>query len=92
MCKWARPSEGLGCAVLGGGVVTFGIRADPRGCAYGSVCMTPALDVPACAKGERPWTFDICPMWVSWTDEDVGFFEGGCVTSGPIWIWHSCGP
>ena len=40
--------------------------------------MTPALDVPACAKGERPWTFDICPMWVSWTDEDVGFFEGGC--------------
>ena len=21
MCKWARPSEGLGCAVLGGGVL-----------------------------------------------------------------------
>jgi len=20
---------------------------------------------------------DICPVWVSWTDEDVGFFEGG---------------
>ena len=20
---------------------------------------------------------DICPVWVSWTDEDVGFSEGG---------------
>ena len=29
---------------------------------------------------------NICPVWVSWTDEDTGFFEGGCVTSGPIWM------
>ena len=21
---------------------------------------------------------DICPVWVSWTDDDAGFFEGGC--------------
>jgi hypothetical protein len=28
--------------------------------------------------------------WVSWTDEDVGFFEGGGVnvTPGPIWMAH----
>jgi hypothetical protein len=27
---------------------------------------------------------------VSWTDEDVGFFEGGgvSVTPGPIWMAH----
>jgi len=25
---------------------------------------------------------DICPVWVSWTDEDVEFFEG---RGGDIW-------
>jgi hypothetical protein len=24
--------------------------------------------------------------WVSWTDKDVGFFEGVNVTIGPIWM------
>jgi hypothetical protein len=29
---------------------------------------------------------------VSWTDEDVGFFEGGRenVTPDPIWMTHEC--
>ena len=34
---------------------------------------------------------DICQAWVSWTDEDVGFFEGVCVTSGQF-RWPSSGP
>ena len=29
---------------------------------------------------------DISSVWVCWTDEVVGFFEGGCVTSDPIWM------
>ena len=38
---------------------------------------------------------DICPVWVSWTDEDVGFFEGGggCDIrpnlDGPV-VAHKC--
>jgi len=35
---------------------------------------------------------DIFPVWVSWTNKDDWFFEGVCVTSGPIWMWPSCGP
>ena len=37
---------------------------------------------------------DICPVWVSWTDEDVGFFEGGGCDiwpnlDGPV-VVHEC--
>ena len=37
---------------------------------------------------------DICPVWVSWTDEDVGFFEGGVCDirpnlDGPV-VAHEC--
>ena len=99
MCKRAHPSEGLGCAVLGGGVLQMvleptlavartgqcaGIwrvcaRVGTHGMAYGASIGRTGV----CQGG----TFlDICPVWVSWTDEDVGFFEGGCVISGPIWM------
>jgi len=37
---------------------------------------------------------DICPVWVSWTDEDVGFFAGGGRDirpnlDGPV-VAHEC--
>jgi hypothetical protein len=34
------PVDWAGLRGSGGRVVTNGIRADPRGCAYGSVCTT----------------------------------------------------
>jgi hypothetical protein len=38
MCTCARPYGRAGRCGFGGRGVTNGIRADPRGCAYGSVC------------------------------------------------------
>ena len=99
MCKRARPSEGLGCAVLGGGVLQMvsestlvvarmgqcagiwrmaHVGSDgTHGMAYGAGTGRTGLR----QEGAVP---DICPVWVSWTDEDVGFFEGGCVISDPV--------
>jgi hypothetical protein len=54
MCTCARPYGRAGRCGFGGRGVTNGIRADPRGCAYRSVC---ALDVRSCAKREGSWTF-----------------------------------
>ena len=52
MCKRARPSEGLGYAVLGGGVLQM--------------------------------------ISVSWTDEDIGFFERGCDIRPNLYVAHEC--
>jgi hypothetical protein len=102
---------------FGGRGVTNGIRADLRGCAYGSVCRHrahgacwPEIKHTACHMGWH-WTYGCAlrgkvpghllgsvyghmharvglgwgtqhGVWVgtggvSWTDEDIGFFEGG---------------
>jgi len=105
MCKRARPSEGLGCAVLGGGVL--------------QMVLEPTLAVARTGQGAGIWRMAfVCPVrdtrhgiWrrhrtcgreprgnvpghlpsVGELDH-VGFFEEGCVTSGLIWMWPSCGP
>ena len=107
MCKRARLSEGLGCAALEVGVLQmisepiFAVARTGQCAAYDAWHVCARLGTHDMAYGvgtgragvRQGGTFlDIFPVWVSWTDEDVGFFEGGCVTSGPIWIWHSCGP
>jgi hypothetical protein len=38
LCTCARPYRRVGRCALGRQGVRNGIRADPRGCAYGSVC------------------------------------------------------
>jgi hypothetical protein len=129
MCTRARPYGRAGRCGFGGRGVPNGIRADPRGCAYGSVCghrahgaCGPEMGHTAWHMG-RHWTYgralrgkvlghllgSVCEhmhvrvglgwgprhgVWVgtgrvSWTDEDVGFFEGGVnVTPDPIWMAH----
>ena len=101
MCKRARPSEGLGCVVLGAGCYKWYQSRPSQLCvrvsvrAYGAwrVCARVGTHDMAYGVGtgragvRQGGTFlDIFPVWVSWTDEDVGFFEGGRVTSGPIWM------
>jgi hypothetical protein len=126
----ARPYGRAGRFGFGGQGVTNGIRANHRGCTYGSVCghrahgaCGPGMGHTACNMG-RHWTYgraligkvpghllgSVCVhmhervgqgwgtrhgVWVgtgrvSWTDEDVGFFEGGGVnvTPDPIWMAH----
>jgi hypothetical protein len=108
--------KGWRCDFGGQGVIN-GIRADPHGCAYGSVCGHRAHGACGTGMGHmtwhmgRHWTYSralrgkvpghflgsVCGhmharvglgwgtrhgVWVgtgrvSWTDEDVGFFEGG---------------
>jgi hypothetical protein len=117
MCTRARPYGRAGRCGFGGRGVTNGIRADPRGCAYGSVCGHRAHG--ACGPEVRHTAWYISRHWmygralrgkvpghllgsvsghmharvglgwgtqhgvwvgigrVSWTDEDVGFFEVG---------------
>jgi hypothetical protein len=125
---------------FGGWGVTNGIRADPCGCAYGSVCGHRAHGVCGPEMGhttwlmDRRWTYNralrgkvpghllgsVCGHmhacvglgwgtrhgvwvgsvgwgtlhcvwvgtgWVSWTNKDVGFFEGGGVNVTPDLIW-----
>jgi hypothetical protein len=117
MCTRARLyRRGRQCS-FGGRGVTNGIRAEPHGCAYGSVCGHRAHGACGPEMGHttwhmgRHWTYgralrgkvpghlleSMCGhmhsrvglgwgtqhgVWVgtgrvSWTDEDVGFIEGG---------------
>jgi hypothetical protein len=101
MCTCARPYRRAGRCGFGGRGVTNGIRADPRGCAYGSVCGHRAHGACGPEMGHttwhmgRHWTYGralrgkVPGRWgtqhgiwvgtgrVSWTNEDVRFFEGG---------------
>jgi hypothetical protein len=116
MCTRARPYGRAGWCGFGGRGVTNGIRADPHGCAYRSVCGHRVHSACGLEMGHttwhmgRHWTYSralrkvprhllgsVCRhmharvglgwdtwhgIWVStgrvsWTDEDVRFFEGG---------------
>ena len=103
MCKRARPSEELGCAVLGGGVLQM-VSEPTLAVARTGQCADIWRMARVCPSRDthygiwrRHWTCERAPrgnvpehlpmpVWVSWTDEDVGFFEGECVTSDPIWM------
>ena len=107
MCTHAHPSEGLGDAALEDGVLqmvsepTLAVARTGQ-CAGkwrmthvgpdGTHGMSYGAGTGRTGVRQEGAVLDICPVWVSWTDEDVGFFERGCVTSGPIWMWPSCGP
>jgi hypothetical protein len=133
MCTRAHPYGRAGRCGFGGRGVTNGIRADPRGCTYGSVCGHRAHGACGPEMGHTTWYLgrhwkhgralrgkvpghllgSVCGhmharvgmgwgtqhgVWVgtgrvSWTDEDVGFFEGGegvNVTPSPIRMAHEC--
>jgi hypothetical protein len=117
MCTRARSYGRAERCGFGGRGVTNGIRADPHGCAYGSVCGHRAHGACGPRVGHTAWHMarhwmygralrgkvhghllgSVCRHmhsrvglgwgtqdgvwvgtgWVSWTDEDAGFFEGG---------------
>ena len=107
MCTRARLSEGLDGAALEDGVLQVvskptlaiartgqcaGIWRMARVGLDGTHGMAYGAGTGRTGVRQEGAVLDICPVWVSWTDEDVGFVEGVCVTSGPIWMWPSCGP
>jgi hypothetical protein len=55
MCTRAYPYGRVGRCGFGGQGVTNGIRADPRGCAYGSVCGYRAHDACGPEMGHTAW-------------------------------------
>jgi hypothetical protein len=55
MCTCARPYGRAGWCGFGGRGVTNGIRADPRGCAYGSVCVHRAHGACGPEMGHTAW-------------------------------------
>jgi hypothetical protein len=55
MCTRARPYGRTGQCGFGGRVVTNGIRADPCGCAYGSVCAHRAHGACGPKMGHMAW-------------------------------------
>jgi hypothetical protein len=57
MCTCARPYGRVGRCRFGGRGVTNGIRADPHGCAYGSVCGHSAHGVCGPEMGHMAWTY-----------------------------------
>jgi hypothetical protein len=55
MCTCARPYGRAERCGFGGRGVTNGIRADPRGCAYGSVCVHRAHGACGAEMGHTTW-------------------------------------
>ena len=90
MCKQTRPSEGLGYAMLGGGVLQMvsepTLAVARTGQCAGIWCVYARVGTHGMAYGagtgrtgvrQEGAVLDICPVWVSWTDKEVRFFEGG---------------
>ena len=86
MCTRARPSEGLGGAALEDRVLQM-VSEPTLAVARMGQCagiwrmsrVGPDVTYGTGRTGVRQEgaVLNICPVWLSWTDEDVGFFEGG---------------